>query len=110
MQPSTFSPHAWAALGDQRVVGTAFAAPAADVVCAVRLVGSTFVQLVEVDDLRSAAGKADVPQGGNGSAAVLGVLDDGDEELLAVLRDIQGGPRCRHRMARPLLRPLRRQR
>ena len=95
--------------GDQGVVGTALAAPAAvligplrhlngvyDVVCqgghhnghgggtaavtadvvrAVGLVGSAFVKLIEIDHLRGAVCKADVPQGCNGSAAVLGVLE-----------------------------------
>ena len=55
--------------------GGGAAAVAADVVCAVGLIGPAFVQLVEVDDLRGSVGKSDVPQGGNRSAAVFGVLE-----------------------------------
>ena len=54
--------------------GGGAAAVATDVVCAVGLICPAFVQLIEVNNLRSAVGKADVPQRSNGSAAVLRVL------------------------------------
>ncbi len=96
-------------IGDQGVVGTALAAPAAifigpfrhfngvynvacqgghhnghgggaaavatDVVCAIGLVGPAFIQLVEVDDLRGAVGKADISKRSNRGTAVLRVLE-----------------------------------
>ena len=51
------------------------AAIAADVVCAIGLIGILLVQLVEIDHIRDAIRKADIPQGGNGSAAVVGLLE-----------------------------------
>ena len=58
------SPH-FGCAGDQGVIGIALVAPAADVVSPVGLVGPAFVQLIEIDHLRGAVGKADVPQGCN---------------------------------------------
>ena len=49
------------------------AAIAADVVCAIGLVDILLVQLVEIDHIRDTIRKADIPQGGDGSAAVSGI-------------------------------------
>lgn len=96
-------------IGDQGVVGTALAAPAAvfigpfrhlngvnnivrerrnhnghggraaavaaDIVCPIRLIGPTLIQLIEVNDLCGSIGKPNITQGRDRGAAVLCVLE-----------------------------------
>ena len=56
-------------------LGGRAAAIASDIVSPIGFIGPAFVQLVEVDHLRGAVGKADVPQGADCCAVVLRVLE-----------------------------------